>query len=726
MSARARSTLLSAGELSKGVEGLAERRGGPEDRPKLREDLVVRRLVQLGEVTWAIKNPETNKIYTFDDPTWELITFYNGARTRTEILNDYNTLFPPGEGIPLQHVLDLEESLRTEKLLFQSTTQRSLALLKASRKRTSDNKAEGVNPLYMLYHVWDPDRFLDRTVKYVRWLWSPPAVAVFSVLFAMTLWVFVEHFGPIWQETLETYAFLKKPFWDAMQFFLIFTTIGYFHELAHAYATKIYGGEVHSIGLALMYFAPAFYCDTSDSILFESKWHRLWVTLAGIYIEGMMCAVATFLWVVSYPDTLVHELAYKTMLYTGISTVFFNINPLIKIDGYWALTDMLGMPTLREDAFTYLGAFIQRKIFRLNVPLDPLSKKRRRIYIVYALLASAYAGFIMLFIGKLFYNLFAKYFPNVALLLASITMWKLFKKRVNLVGRVLKLFYLDKKELLMSKRMRPRLAAAAAAALVVLAVPWSRRTISATILLQPRSTSRLEAPESVQVASVLVNEGELVHEGQVLLTMTSAGLSSRMAELAAEKERLENELAHARSRDAADAAFRSERRLAAVAAELDAGESRRARLSLKSPLAGRILTPRTHDLEGRVVNAGTPLLEVADCRKMTAEIPVTERLLTDLAPGESVTARFAARPLESTRGSLASVAPATAPVEERKDGTLRPPERPERFIALAEFDNADGRLLPRMAGTARIYGARASYLSRSMRVLSRWTQTVIW
>ncbi|HKC23680.1 MAG TPA: hypothetical protein VKF32_03010, partial [Thermoanaerobaculia bacterium] len=271
MSARARSTLLSAGELSKGVEGLAERRGGPEDRPKLREDLVVRRLVQLGEVTWAIKNPETNKIYTFDDPTWELITFYNGARTRTEILNDYNTLFPPGEGIPLQHVLDLEESLRTEKLLFQSTTQRSLALLKASRKRTSDNKAEGVNPLYMLYHVWDPDRFLDRTVKYVRWLWSPPAVAVFSVLFAMTLWVFVEHFGPIWQETLETYAFLKKPFWDAMQFFLIFTTIGYFHELAHAYATKIYGGEVHSIGLALMYFAPAFYCDTSDSILFESK-----------------------------------------------------------------------------------------------------------------------------------------------------------------------------------------------------------------------------------------------------------------------------------------------------------------------------------------------------------------------------------------------------------------------------------------------------------------------
>ena len=74
------------------------------------------------------------------------------------------------------------------------------------------NKAEGVNPMYMLYHVLDPDRFLNRTVKYVRWLWTPPAVAFFGVLFLLTIGVFAEHFGTIWQETLETYAFLKKPF----------------------------------------------------------------------------------------------------------------------------------------------------------------------------------------------------------------------------------------------------------------------------------------------------------------------------------------------------------------------------------------------------------------------------------------------------------------------------------------------------------------------------------
>ncbi len=60
--------------------------------------------------------------------------------------------------------------------------------------------------------------------------------------------------------------------------------------------------------------------------------------MAGIYIEAILCTIATALWVASYPDTLLHELAYKTMLFTGVSTIFFNINPLVKIDGYYALS----------------------------------------------------------------------------------------------------------------------------------------------------------------------------------------------------------------------------------------------------------------------------------------------------------------------------------------------------------------------------------------------------
>ncbi len=73
--------------------------------------------------------------------------------------------------------------------------------------------------------------------------------------------------------------------------------------------------------------------------------------MAGIYIEAILCTIATALWVATYPDTLLHELAYKTMLFTGVSTVFFNINPLVKIDGYYALCSLIEIPELREESF---------------------------------------------------------------------------------------------------------------------------------------------------------------------------------------------------------------------------------------------------------------------------------------------------------------------------------------------------------------------------------------
>lgn len=721
--------LLSAARLEKGVEALAARHGAASDRPSLREDVIIRRLVQLGEVMWVVKNTETNKVYTFDDPTWELIRYYDGTRTRTQILESYNAGFPPGEGIPFQHVLDLEESLRTEKLLVRSEAERSFDFLKSSRRRAADNKAEGINPLYMLYHVLDPDRFLDRTVKWVRWLWTPPAVAVACVFFAMTIGVFGEHFATIWQETVETYAFLRKPFWDAVQFFAIFTSIGCVHEFAHAYVTKIYGGQVHDIGLALMYFAPAFYCDTSDSLLFESKWQRLWVTLAGIYIEALMCTVATGLWIASYPDTLLHELAYKTMLYTGVSTVFFNINPLIKIDGYWALTDLLGMPNLREDAFAYLGAWIQRKVLRLNAPLEPVSRRRRRIYIVYAFLAAIYAGFIMWFIGGLFFNFYSTFLPQFALILCLVTMAKIFKNRVNAVVRVAKLFYLDKKELLMSRRTNPPILLAAAALLLVAAVPWSRRSIESRIRLQPARTVQLQAPEEAVVAEVNAREGDLLREKDVVFVLASPRVESRAAAFASVSARLSKEAEGLRGAGDARGTFRAESERTAADAGLRSEEAARDRLSLRSPAAGTLLTPRVQDLLGRHVRGGTVLAEVGDCRTLRAEIHVTERLLTDLAVGAEVWAHLAARPSKVVRGHLVSIAPATLSVARsgahEKEG-LRPPERPEQFVAVAEFDNAAGLLLPRMSGVAKIYGNRASYLSRAFRIFRRWVQTIVW
>jgi putative peptide zinc metalloprotease protein len=711
---------------------LAERHGAAADRPGLRHDLVIRRVVQMREVTWVVKNPETVKYYNFGDSEWGLIQLFDGTRTRGEILEEYRSQFP-NEEIGQALILDFEEMLRKFDLIEQSVAERNLALLarsKAARQRAAEEKAEGRNIFFIPFRVLDPDRFLNRTVRYVRWIWTPPVVALWAIAALWTVSIFVSHWQPIWTGTLELYAFLSKPLLDAIQFFFLLSIVGCIHEFGHAYATKIYGGEVHDIGVALLYFTPAFYCDTTDSLLFESKWKQLWVTTAGIYIEGFICAGATLLWVISYPDSLLHELAYNTMLFTGVSTVFFNINPLIKIDGYYALSSLLEIPELREESFRYLGAMFQKRVLRLPVEIPEASRRKRRIYWIYGSLALAYIGVIMAFIGGLFYNFYWKYFPNLATLLLVLTMLRLFRKRVRLVLRTARLFYLDKKDLLMSSRSRKPLLIAAAALAAILLVPWTQRKIRTEIGLRPATQVSLEAPEDAVVLEVLAGEGDAVVAGQPILRLASPAATAEGLGLEAERRKLDKQASRARGESLAAGVYAAERRGDSVDSALTRSASRMQRLTVHSPISGRVLSPRLADLKGRFVAEGTPLAEVGDCRKLAADLDFSERRLDEVEPNAEVSAMFPGRPLRPAHGRIVSVSAATLeqPVTQRGTGAepAAPGARPDRFVARAEFDNADGTLRPGMKGKAKIYGRRASPLSNGWRVLRRWLQTVIW
>ena len=681
----------------------------------------------MGEARWWAKNPETLKYYIFENHQWRLIELFDETRTRGQIVVDYNALYP-WDPIDLPLVLEYEEMLRKIDLIGRSAAERNLSLLanvKTARQRAAEEKAEGFNVFFLLFHVLNPNRFLDRTARYVRWIWSPRVVVVWCVAVAWTVGVFALHFQDLWSGTYELYAFLRKPLLDALHFFFILSFLGFFHEFGHAYAVKIYGGDVQDIGIALLYFTPAFYCDTTDALLFENKWHRLWVNTAGIYVEGFVCAGATALWVASYPDTLLHELAYKTMLFTGISTIFFNINPLIKIDGYHALTSFLEMPDLREDSFKYIGAQFQKHILRLGVQVPVASRRRRRIYWAYGLPALAYIGVIMMFIGRIFNNLFNRTLPDVAVPLLAVTLYYVFRKRVRLVTRTARLFYLDKKEVAMSLRARGPLLVGGCALLV----PWTRRTIPAEAVLRPWSVARIEAPEDARVISVLTRESDVVPEGKPLFLLASEASDADSAHFVAQRELFSRAESAARQEAAASKVYETQARELAADVAVRSEAARHQRLVLRSPIPGRILTPWIEDLENRYMAAGTVLAEVGDCRKMVADLPVSERLLDDLWEGASVRALVGQQPFEAITGTVAHISPATLDQPRTADGGRDPAPPillPDRFVARAVFDNPDGRLRPGTLVRAKIYSRRASYAARAWRVVRRWLQSIVW
>lgn len=713
----------------KAAAALAARHGAADERPSLSADAVVRRQIQMGEVRWWVKNTETVKHYLFYDFEWRLIELMDGSRTREEIVSEYNGLYP-FDPIDVAVVLNYEEMLRKISLLAQSSAARNLELLqkmKTARQRAAEERAEGFNPFYILFHVLDPDRFLSRTVKYVRWIWTPPVLVVWSIAVAWTVCVFALHLQQLWAGTYELYAFLHKPFLDAVQFFIILSFLGFFHEFGHAYATKIYGGDVHDIGIALLYFTPAFYCDTVDALLFESKWRRLWVTTAGIYVEGFVCSGATLLWVLSYRDTFINEIAYKTMLFTGISTIFFNINPLIKIDGYYALTSFLEMPDLREDSFKYIGAAFQRYVLRLPVEVLPVSRRRRYIFLAYGTLALLYTAVIMRLIGGIFFNLYNKLFPDVAVVLLVLTLYRIFRKRVRLVTRTARLFYLDKKELLMSRRTRIGLAAATLALLLL--VPWSRRTIRSESVLLPSAVEKIEASEDGIVTAVLAREGAAVRPDDPLFQLANLHPEANEARFASERRRLAGAARGARENSAAGAVREKELLESAAVAAVRNEQARGRRLTLHSSISGSILTHRPEDLAGRFVTTGTLLAEVGNCSTLIAELPVSERLLDELNVGAPVSAFLPQRPLRPIRGTIVRISAATLGQPRSLTGQAEPeaPEiRPDRFAAVAIFENPDGDLRPGDLVRAKIYSNRSSFAAGVWRTTRRWLQTILW
>src|SRR5262249_55580960 len=181
----------------------------------------------------------------------------------------------------------------------------------------------------------------------------------------------------LWVERQELARSLSNALrWEtAVWAWLILLVVTALHESAHGLTCKHYGGEVHEIGFLLLFFMPCFYCNVSDAWLFKEKSKRLWVTFAGGYFELFVWALAVFVWRLTLPGSLPHYLAFIVVTACGIQTLF-NFNPLLKLDGYYLLSDWLEAPNLQPRA---LGSFKDHMRWLLWGAPRPTPQARSRL-----------------------------------------------------------------------------------------------------------------------------------------------------------------------------------------------------------------------------------------------------------------------------------------------------------------------------------------------------------
>jgi len=371
---------------------------------RIRQDLILSRQEQRGTVYFIVKDPVTRRFFRFKEPEEFIIRLLDGTHSQEAIQKR------------LEERFDVE--LSADVLAAFIARLGRLGLLDDETQTT--NLATRQNLLYLRFKAFDPDGVLNWLLPRTQLFFTKSFLCLSACLLMLAVILMLVHSSEIAQETpqlLRGSSFLL--------IWLTFFCIGCTHEFAHGLTCKRYGGEVREMGFMLLFFLPALYCNVSDSWIFPKR-QRLAVLFAGVYWQVVLWAAATVVWRLTAPETFPHLIALIVMGICGVHT-FFNLNPLIKLDGYYLLSDYWEIPNLRSKAFSYLGAEIKRFWGAAPREIKEVTPRERRIYLSYGLLSGAYTFFLLGFIALRFVGFLTEKYQGLGFILFMVILMVIFK-----------------------------------------------------------------------------------------------------------------------------------------------------------------------------------------------------------------------------------------------------------------------------------------------------------
>ena len=168
---------------------------------------------------------------------------------------------------------------------------------------------------------------------------------------------------------------------------------------------------------------------------------------------------------------LANDLAYKMILLSGIQSVFLNLNPLIKADGYYVLAEYLRIDNLREDSFLYLRAWARKYLLREDIDLPPSTRRLRRIYMTFGLTAVVYSTSLLVLMLVFAKNVFVSKFGNWGYVVTLAVVYYFSRKGLKKGWHQLRVWWREKKEDYMAWKMTRGQQVGAVALAVLFLIP---------------------------------------------------------------------------------------------------------------------------------------------------------------------------------------------------------------------------------------------------------------
>ncbi|MBL4691981.1 MAG: efflux RND transporter periplasmic adaptor subunit [Magnetovibrio sp.] len=593
--------------------------------PNLRDDLELLSgpRARGGAPTWTIHDPVRNRYFRIGKAAFELLSRWHLGdwdKIASAVAQSTGSRPPDGERDWLVQFLNANMLIRRES----ASDVADMDMIGKAAK--TGWIAWGVHHyLFFRIPLVRPQRFLDATLPFARRLMSKSALIVVLLIGVLGGYLTVSQ----WDAFLATFLHFSTAE-GFVWYGLALVVAKILHELGHAYTAARFGCRVPTMGLAFLVMWPVLYTDTSDAWRLTSKKERLAIGGAGMMAELALAVVATLMWNF-LPDGPVRSAAFITATVTWIMTLTMNLNPFMRFDGYYLLSDALDVENLQDRAFAHARWWIRERLFGFGetVP-EPFPVGLGRILLAYAIATWVYRLILFLGIAVLVYTFF---FKLLGIALFGVEMVWFIGLPVLREGAE----WWKRRDAFQLNRNAIITGSVFVFALGVLVVPW-RTSISVSAVLQASERTQVYAPVASRVQSVQVGRGDSVAKDEVLLTLVSPDLDHKIAQAQRRVELVQIQV----RREAAGGSEAEnirilQRRLTWEISTLHGLKKRQDVLTVRAPLAGTVTDLEVALEPGLWVNVSKPLARVVNLQNANLYGFVDERDLRRIALGAKAT-----------------------------------------------------------------------------------------
>ena len=535
------------------------------------------------------------------------------------------------------------ETLRTQTTLRPTTEdidrfiglaeRHALTVGRSAKEIESEAETKRIGPFQWLLHHYlyiriplvRPDGFLKATLPGVRWL----AARTMWILYSLLTLIGIGFLIGRWEIYLATFPhFLNGT--GALAYGIVIVVIKTLHELSHAYTARAQGVRVRSMGIVFFVLWPIPYTDVTDAWRLKSRKKRLAIGFAGIALELVLAGLSLLGWALT-PPGLLRSLFFLVSSVTLISTLIANLNPAMRFDGYYLLSDLWGIDNLRQRAFDATRWALRRFFLGLRCdPPEPLPARRLAGMIVYSILAWMYRLVIYISIALLVYHFFIK---ALGIVLFLLEIWYFILRPIYTEWRTL-----VRLRSLWLYRFPSLVTGTVLAILALWLIIPSSGTVTIAAIIDPQTSQTLYAPTDGTVVSTKARRNAVVKPGQVLLILENRALETRLEILRREISVLKIKRDIARSDEKRKAVLPEIlEALAKSTAQLRAAEEEKTDFTLRARIGGTLLEWDNRVVEGVHLRADTVMGRIADLQSKRLVAYVEESDLNNLSLGDPVT-----------------------------------------------------------------------------------------